>query len=32
VIHRHFALSETAEAVRHLGAEPTRGKIVINTR
>jgi NADPH:quinone reductase-like Zn-dependent oxidoreductase len=32
VIDRRFALSETAEAVRLLGAGQARGKIVINTR
>jgi NADPH:quinone reductase-like Zn-dependent oxidoreductase len=32
VIDRRFALSETAEAVRHLGAGHVRGKVVINTR
>ena len=32
VIDRRFALSETAEAVRHLGAGHSRGKVVINTR
>jgi NADPH:quinone reductase-like Zn-dependent oxidoreductase len=32
VIDRRFALSETAEAIRHLGAGHTRGKVVINTR
>ena len=32
VIDRRFALSETVEAVRHLGAGHTRGKVVINTR
>ena len=32
VIHRRFALSETAEAVRCLGAGPMRGKVVINMR
>ncbi|MCA1659633.1 MAG: NAD(P)-dependent alcohol dehydrogenase [Verrucomicrobiaceae bacterium] len=32
VIDRRFALSETAEAVRHLGAGHMRGKVVINTR
>jgi NADPH:quinone reductase-like Zn-dependent oxidoreductase len=32
VIGRRFALSETAEAVRHLGSGHARGKIVINTR
>jgi NADPH:quinone reductase-like Zn-dependent oxidoreductase len=31
-IDRRFALSETAEAVRHLGAGHSRGKVVINTR
>jgi NADPH:quinone reductase-like Zn-dependent oxidoreductase len=31
VIDRRFALSETAEAVRHLGAGHSRGKVVINT-
>ena len=31
VIDRRFALSETAEAARCLGAEHVRGKIVINT-
>ena len=30
VIERRFALSETAEAVRHLGAGHSRGKVVIN--
>jgi NADPH:quinone reductase-like Zn-dependent oxidoreductase len=32
VIDRRFALSETAEAVRRLGAGHSRGKVVINTR
>jgi NADPH:quinone reductase-like Zn-dependent oxidoreductase len=32
VIDRRFALSETAEAVRHLGVGHSRGKVVINTR
>ncbi len=32
VIDRRFALSDTAAAVRHLGAGKTRGKIVIDTR
>ena len=32
VIGRRFTLSETAEAVRHLGAGQARGKVVINTR
>jgi NADPH:quinone reductase-like Zn-dependent oxidoreductase len=32
VIDRRFALSETAEAVRRLGAGHMRGKVVINTR
>lgn len=32
VIDRLFALSETAEAVRYLGAGHMRGKVVINTR
>jgi NADPH:quinone reductase-like Zn-dependent oxidoreductase len=32
VIDRRFALSETAEAVRRLGAGQMRGKVVINTR
>ncbi len=32
VIERRFALSETAEAVRLLGAGRTRGKVVITTR
>src|SRR5687767_7287755 len=32
VIERRFALSETAEAVRCLGAGHMRGKVVINTR
>jgi NADPH:quinone reductase-like Zn-dependent oxidoreductase len=32
VIDRRFALSETAEAVRRLGAGHLLGKIVINTR
>jgi NADPH:quinone reductase-like Zn-dependent oxidoreductase len=32
VIDRRFTLSETAEAVRHLGAGHMRGKVVINTR
>jgi NADPH:quinone reductase-like Zn-dependent oxidoreductase len=32
VIDRRFALSETADAVRHLGEGHCRGKIVINTR
>jgi NADPH:quinone reductase-like Zn-dependent oxidoreductase len=32
VIDRRFALSETAEAVRHLGAGQMRGKVVITTR
>jgi NADPH:quinone reductase-like Zn-dependent oxidoreductase len=32
VIDRRFALSETAEAVRRLGAGHLRGKVVINTR
>jgi len=32
VIDRRFALGETAEAVRRLGAGQVRGKIVINTR
>jgi NADPH:quinone reductase-like Zn-dependent oxidoreductase len=32
IIDRRFALSETAEAVRCLGAGHMRGKVVINTR
>ena len=32
VIDRRFALSETAEAVRRLGAGHVRGKVVIDTR
>ena len=32
VTDRRYALHETAEAVRHLGAGHVRGKIVINTR
>jgi NADPH:quinone reductase-like Zn-dependent oxidoreductase len=32
VIERRFALSETAEAVRHLGTGHMRGKVVIKTR
>jgi NADPH:quinone reductase-like Zn-dependent oxidoreductase len=32
VIDRRFALSDTAEAVRRLGAGHMRGKVVINTR
>jgi NADPH:quinone reductase-like Zn-dependent oxidoreductase len=32
VIEERFALSETAEAVRRLGAGQTRGKLVINAR
>jgi NADPH:quinone reductase-like Zn-dependent oxidoreductase len=32
VIDRRFALSETAEAVRRLGTEHARGKVVINMR
>jgi NADPH:quinone reductase-like Zn-dependent oxidoreductase len=32
VIDGRFALSETAAAVRRLGAGQVRGKIVINTR
>ncbi len=32
IIDRRFALSETAEAVRRLGAGHLRGKVVINTR
>jgi NADPH:quinone reductase-like Zn-dependent oxidoreductase len=32
VIDRRFALSETAEAVRRLGAGHARGKLVIDTR
>jgi NADPH:quinone reductase-like Zn-dependent oxidoreductase len=32
VIDRRYALHETAEAVRHLGAGHARGKMVINTR
>ena len=32
VIDRRFALSETAEAVRRLGAGHLRGKVIITTR
>ncbi len=32
VIDRRFALSETAAALRHLGAGHARGKVVISTR
>ena len=32
IIDRRFALSETAEAVRHLGAGHSRGKVVITMR
>jgi NADPH:quinone reductase-like Zn-dependent oxidoreductase len=32
VIERCFALSETAEAVRRIGAGHVRGKVVIDTR
>jgi NADPH:quinone reductase-like Zn-dependent oxidoreductase len=32
VIDRRFALSETSEAVRHVGEGHSRGKVVINTR
>jgi NADPH:quinone reductase-like Zn-dependent oxidoreductase len=32
VIDRRYALSETAEAVRYIGAGRVRGKVVINTR
>jgi NADPH:quinone reductase-like Zn-dependent oxidoreductase len=32
VIDRRFPLSQTAEAVRHLGAGHLRGKVVIITR
>jgi NADPH:quinone reductase-like Zn-dependent oxidoreductase len=30
VVDRHYALSETAEAIRHVGAGHARGKVIIN--